>query len=563
MVTDILTRRLFILPNGQLFRTSLSSQFLCYGWFKDCDTSCWEVRSTVQPGIVMINQIPKNQLPNRIKTFFSAASLFAALFYRRCIRDDWILFLNRSKGCTVLNGSCTLEYARVPTRAADLFIPLIKQLHEEWNDNFQIIHKRLAQTRTELLIANGKDPNLIRILLHDARLWDQLREISEEQLHALLSLQTIYSRKQWFVMHEGFNSDSDEWKNFTGTLLQLREHNNEHFDQVTEKSQDLIKLEFNLMSIAEAQKSTSLNKSMKRLSWITLTPSVAESHGAPEICDRVAPFPYSPSDLERLLCPYYYHFSPDYRPTSEAPTRATYVPATSRDLGTSSIARRFPSTTKPTSQPAAPLGNPIRHNGVYVAAFTPARRAFHASASRQRDHHFDTLKFVQRLKDEGFSEEQAVAMMRVLNDVIQESIQNLTRTMVLREDTERSAYTQKVDFAKLRSELLNADSTEAQLTRSSHEKIAADLAKLNSRLRDEIGRTQASVRLDLNLEKGRIREEANGQEMRIKETETRIEQEVAGLRERVEAVKFSTLQWLMGVCTGTAALILGAWRLFM
>lgn len=51
--------------------------------------------------------------------------------------------------------------------------------------------------------------------------------------------------------------------------------------------------------------------------------------------------------------------------------------------------------------------------------------------------------------------------------------------------------------------------------------------------------------MDLNLEKGRIREEANGQEMRIKETETRIEQEVAGLRERVEAVKFSTLQWLM------------------
>jgi hypothetical protein len=70
---------------------------------------------------------------------------------------------------------------------------------------------------------------------------------------------------------------------------------------------------------------------------------------------------------------------------------------------------------------------------VYVATFNPARRAFHASAPRERDHHFDTLKFVQRLKDEGFSEEQAVAMMRVLNDVIQESIQNLTRTMVLRE----------------------------------------------------------------------------------------------------------------------------------
>ena len=220
-----------------------------------------------------------------------------------------------------------------------------------------------------------------------------------------------------------------------------------------------------------------------------------------------------------------------------------------RSIHTRTASHRF--TTPPSKrqrlllQPLRRDCAPIRHNGVYVAVFKSARAAFSTTAVQRKEHHFDTLKFVQRLKEEGFSEEQAVAMMRVLNDVIEESIQNLTRTMVLKEDAERSTYTQKVDFAKLRSELSNADSTEAQLTRSSHERLSSDLAKLNSRLRDEIGRTQASVRLDLNLEKGRIREEANGQEMRIKETEARIEQEVAGLRERVEAVKFSTLQWLM------------------
>ncbi|MCJ1329136.1 hypothetical protein MMC10_005814 [Thelotrema lepadinum] len=190
-------------------------------------------------------------------------------------------------------------------------------------------------------------------------------------------------------------------------------------------------------------------------------------------------------------------------------------------------------------------------------------RSFHTTKPLLRDHHFDTLKFVQRLRDEGFSEEQATAMMRVLSDVIEESIQNLTRTMVLREDAERATYTQKVDFTKLRSELLNADDAESSLTRTSHERLTNDLAKLQSRLRDEIGRTQASVKLDLNLEKGRIREEANVQDLKLKETEARIEQEVAGLRERIEGVKFSTLQWLMGVCTGTAAIILGAWRLLM
>ena len=137
--------------------------------------------------------------------------------------------------------------------------------------------------------------------------------------------------------------------------------------------------------------------------------------------------------------------------------------------------------------------------------------------------------------------------MRVLRDVIEESIQDLTRTMVRREDHHRARYTQQVDLSKLRSDLLATDSTESALTRASHERLTNELAKFNSRLRDEIARTQASVRLDLNLEKGRIREEANVQELKIKEVDARIEQEVAGLRERVEGVKFSTLQWLMFV----------------
>ncbi|KAK4180807.1 hypothetical protein QBC36DRAFT_319471 [Triangularia setosa] len=190
-------------------------------------------------------------------------------------------------------------------------------------------------------------------------------------------------------------------------------------------------------------------------------------------------------------------------------------------------------------------------------------RPFSTTPSRRRDHHFDTLRFVQRLQEEGFTEEQAVAMMKVLNDVIEESIQNLTRTMVPREEAAKTTYTQKVDFAKLRSELLSADSTESNTTRTAHERLTNDIAKLSSRLRDEIGRTQASVRLDLNLEKGRIREEAVSQELKIKETETKIEQEVAALRQQLEQVKFQTLQWLMGVCTGFAALLLGAWRLLM
>lgn len=265
---------------------------------------------------------------------------------------------------------------------------------------------------------------------------------------------------------------------------------------------------------------------LPRLTWTTST----LGHGAVPVASSVHGFKQSST-------------IPTIRPVSSSQPFSTSSSLVSNHSPSQSLqSRKRPQIF---NEPLPVDGAPIRHNGVYVATFKPARKAFSTTAVQQKDHHFDTLKFVQRLKDEGFSEDQAVAMMRVLNDVIEESIQNLTRTMVLKEDAERSTYTQKVDFAKLRSELANADSTEAQLTRTSHERLSSDVAKLNAKLRDEISRTQASVRLDLNLEKGRIREEANGQEMRIKETEARIEQEVAGLRERVEAVKFSTLQWLM------------------
>lgn len=77
--------------------------------------------------------------------------------------------------------------------------------------------------------------------------------------------------------------------------------------------------------------------------------------------------------------------------------------------------------------------NSNRRNNGDVFAIASQKSFFSAAPHWGRDHHFDTLKVVQRLKDEGFSEEQSRAMMLVLSDVIEESIQNLTRTMVLRE----------------------------------------------------------------------------------------------------------------------------------
>lgn len=254
-----------------------------------------------------------------------------------------------------------------------------------------------------------------------------------------------------------------------------------------------------------------------------------------------------------------------FRPAFSAISSQTQAQQSIR-LGREKSRSRYYTTQRHTTPAISPISRcttPASRVQLPLQFSQESCRSFTTTPVPQRDHHFDTLKFVQRLRAEGFSEEQSQALLRVLSDIVQESVQNLTRTMVSREDALKTSYTQKVDFSALRTELLSLDNSESALTRASYERLSNELQKLNNRLRDEVQRTQASVRLDLNLEKGRIREETNSQELKLKETETRIEQEVAGLRERVEGVKFSTLQWLMGVITGICAIMLGAWRLLM
>lgn len=194
----------------------------------------------------------------------------------------------------------------------------------------------------------------------------------------------------------------------------------------------------------------------------------------------------------------------------------------------------------------------------------PRKRTFTTTpAPAAPQHHFDTLHFVERLKSHGFSEKQSAALLVILSDVIEESISNLSTHLTPRTLHSSTLHTQSVDFTRLRSELSSLHTSELSPLRTEQERLAAEISRLSARLREEVQRAQSSVKLDLSLEKGRIREESSVHELRVKETDTRIEKEVGELRGLLESVKFSTLQWLIGVCTGTAALLLGVWRLLM
>ena len=195
------------------------------------------------------------------------------------------------------------------------------------------------------------------------------------------------------------------------------------------------------------------------------------------------------------------------------------------------------------------------HHRAYLHSSTPYR----STSSPQ--YYFDTLKLVKRLEQEGFSPKQSRAVMGVLSDVIDDSLKTVVSTMVSREDHEKSMYTQRVDFAHLRSELQTLEKNDITLSKSEHERLANEISKLAQKFKEEVNKVQANVRLDLNLEKGRTRDESSVHELKIKETDTRMETEFSNMRTQLEATKFQLLQWLFGVMTGAGALMLAYIRL--
>ncbi|KAJ2491204.1 Protein fmp32, mitochondrial [Coemansia sp. RSA 2050] len=178
-------------------------------------------------------------------------------------------------------------------------------------------------------------------------------------------------------------------------------------------------------------------------------------------------------------------------------------------------------------------------------------------------HLFDTNKLMDELQSEGFTRQQSHAVVNSVSTVLAASTNTLLATMVTKAEQDRTLYMYKVDFAQLKSELQMLEKTDYSMLRAENERLQGEVNKLKQRLREEITRTQAGVRLDMSLEKGRAREEQAQHEIKIRETDARIENEISGLRTQMESIKFSILQYMVGTITGTGALILAYLRMIM
>lgn len=104
----------------------------------------------------------------------------------------------------------------------------------------------------------------------------------------------------------------------------------------------------------------------------------------------------------------------------------------------------------------------------------------------------------------------------------------------------------KEDFARLKNEIQQMEGRDVAEVKTANERLKSEIEKLRKQLQEEITRSQAGVRLDLNLEKGRIRDETIEQHEKLRKTDDKIESEIQTLRRQMEGIKLQILQYMIG-----------------
>ncbi|RYC61565.1 hypothetical protein CHU98_g4647 [Xylaria longipes] len=162
----------------------------------------------------------------------------------------------------------------------DLITPLIEKFGRTFEENSRQASRQLSNARLEVLRNGGRNEDLLHGLLSDATV---IEYMTEKHAHIVRSLTRLIDHVAglqsgpWKLSENACQDSREKIKSLETHRVALRE--------LVERSQSIIQLvrswcrykipsayliqEFNLASILEARKSTSTNRSLKRLTWVT------------------------------------------------------------------------------------------------------------------------------------------------------------------------------------------------------------------------------------------------------------------------------------------------------
>lgn len=175
----------------------------------------------------------------------------------------------------------------------------------------------------------------------------------------------------------------------------------------------------------------------------------------------------------------------------------------------------------------------------------------------------DTLALVRKLEAEGLPSKQAEAITGSITEVLHDSLENVSQSVVSKTDMQRTEMIQESNLSKFKSEVQSSQDNHFSLLQHETEKLRHDIEKMRSELRHEIDKVTAGQRLDLNLERGRIRDELADQNAETSNLTNKLDREIHALRAQLEAAKYEVIKYCIGTLVSISAVGLAVVRISM
>jgi hypothetical protein len=137
-------------------------------------------------------------------------------------------------------------------------------------------------------------------------------------------------------------------------------------------------------------------------------------------------------------------------------------------------------------------------------------------------HHFDTYTLVKNLQEGGFSEGQAITVMKGIRGILQEKLDLAEATLTSKSDSENEEYLFKAACSELRSSLEASRHLEVERQRSSRTQLQHEVDILNMRITQELAKMNDDLKGMWNDHKMTTREQQQGQDTGIQELNYKI-----------------------------------------
>jgi hypothetical protein len=137
-------------------------------------------------------------------------------------------------------------------------------------------------------------------------------------------------------------------------------------------------------------------------------------------------------------------------------------------------------------------------------------------------HHFDTYTLVKNLQEGGFSEEQAITVMKGIRGILQEKLDLAEATLTSKSDSENEEYLFEAACSELRSSLEASRHLEVERQRTSRTQLQHEVDILNMRITQELAKMNDDLKGMWNDHKMTTREQQQGQDTGIQELNYKI-----------------------------------------